>query len=439
MLCTSGKQFQDWSADYRLFSKAKWDCDSLFSPVVRAVLDLLPEGAPFVTALDDTGVKKTGTRIPGVAYRRDPMSPPFQVNFIRAQRFCQMSAMLPSAEGAAPARAIPVQFQHVPPVPKPKRNASAEERRSYRKRCLRENLSISGAAMVRKMRRLLDEKHPGRKRALVVAVDGSFCNQNVIRPLPERTVLIGRTRKDTKLFFPPTPQATVRRGRKRAYGERAPTPEELRKSDSIPWKSVGVFAAGRVHSFRVKELRRVLWRKVGAQRPLRLVVIRPLGYRLRKKSRMLYRKPAYLICTDLHLPLDQLIQYYVWRWDIEVNFRDEKQIVGVGQAQVRNQNAVDRVPAFSVASYAMLLLAGVQAYGSSKNQEATSPPKWRDRKRKQRLTTQDLLQQLRMELWAEALDERDPNFEHFVNQMQSFAKSKKFKLPVGDAVFYAAA
>ena len=96
MLCAGGRQFVDWSADYRLFSNARWAPDQLFTPVVEGVLDLLDHKVPLVAALDDTYLRKTGTKIPGVAYRRDPMSPPFHPNFIRALRFCQLSASVPS-------------------------------------------------------------------------------------------------------------------------------------------------------------------------------------------------------------------------------------------------------------------------------------------------------------------------------------------------------
>lgn len=47
---------------------------------------------------------------------------------------------------------------------------------------------------------------------------------------------------------------------------------------------------------------------------------------------MLYRQPAFLVCTDPQMTLEDLLQDYLWRWDIEVNFRDEKTIMGVGQA-----------------------------------------------------------------------------------------------------------
>ena len=141
LLCASGRQFGDWTADYRLFSRDVWEARELFVPIVRGIVDLLPSGAPVVAAMDDTHVEKTGTRTPGVAYRRDPLSPAFHTNFIRAQRFLQLSALLPNAEPAGSARAIPIAYEHVPPVPKPKKDASEAEQKAYREQRRRKNLS----------------------------------------------------------------------------------------------------------------------------------------------------------------------------------------------------------------------------------------------------------------------------------------------------------
>ena len=52
--------------------------------------------------------------------------------------------------------------------------------------------------------------------------------------------------------------------------------------------------------------------------------------RLRQGGGLLYRQPAYLICTHPDQPVQELLQSYLWRWDIEVNHRDEKQIIGRG-------------------------------------------------------------------------------------------------------------
>lgn len=438
LLCASGRQFQDWSADYRVFSKDRWDVQRLFEPVVRGVLELSPTTSAFVVALDDTHLRKSGKKTPGVAYRRDPMSPPFQCNFIRAQRFLQLSALLPAAADAAgPARAIPIRYQHVPPVPKPKRSADPQQWKTYRRRCRQQNLSTAAVAALTHTRRQLDLQQEAAGRQLIVATDGSYTNQTVLKGLPQRTTLIGRVRKDTKLFWPPREQDQPARGAKRKYGRLAPTPEALRRDDSTPWQTVTAFAAGKLHRFRVKTIAPVLWKKAGYGRPLRLVVIAPIGYRLRQGSRLLYRQPAYLICTDVDLPVQRIVQDYLWRWDIEVNHRDEKQLIGVGQAQVRSAQAVERHPAFAVASYAMLLLSAARAYGTEAVEATLAPPKWRTRSRKQRLTTLELLQQLRTELWSYALSQLETNPGHFLTAPPPDTKPSEFQLPLASAVLYA--
>jgi hypothetical protein len=47
---------------------------------------------------------------------------------------------------------------------------------------------------------------------------------------------------------------------------------------------------------------------------------------------MLYREPAYLICTETGLGIEDILQAYIWRWEIEVDFREEKTLLGCGQA-----------------------------------------------------------------------------------------------------------
>jgi hypothetical protein len=60
LICAGGRQDHDWSADYRLFARDKWEADELFVPVVRGALNMLPETAPLVAALDDTRLLKSG-------------------------------------------------------------------------------------------------------------------------------------------------------------------------------------------------------------------------------------------------------------------------------------------------------------------------------------------------------------------------------------------
>lgn len=82
------------------------------------------------------------------------------------------------------------------------------------------------------------------------------------------------------------------------------------------------------------------------------------------------------------------------RWQIEVNNRDEKDLLGVGQAQVRNGQSVPRHPALAVASYSILLLAALRSSGPGRTADYLAQPKWR-RNNSKRPSLLDLVTLLR--------------------------------------------
>jgi len=168
------------------------------------------------------------------------------------------------------------------------------------------------------------------------------------------------------------------------------------------------------------------------QKALRLVVVEPVPYRKTKRSKLQRREPAYLICTDPDLPLQELLQAYLWRWDIEVNFHDEKTILGVGQAQVRSESANQNAPALAVAAYAMLLLASVKTYGAEGKPDTFQSPLWYQRKPEQRATTNELINQLRYELWSDTLQHNSTGFSPKTNPDQNGIKCDH---PLQSAVF----
>jgi hypothetical protein len=282
-----------------LFSTSCWNPRKLFEVVLKLALDLMSPTQPLVVGLDDTILRKTGRRIAQASTLRDPLSPAYHTNLVWALRFIQATLLLWPAEGIGAARAIPIAFQLAPPVPKPKKKparktnpsednkavnavdadakkAADEEWKQYYKTRRQQGLSAQGAALMEEIRSRLDQIATYAQRTLWAVVDGSYCNQTVLRRLPERIVLIGRTRKDIHLSALPEPQSG--RGRRRCYGADLGTPEQMRKDSSIPWQQATIFAAGRSHQLRYKSVDPVLWRRAGQSRPLRLIIIAPLAY-----------------------------------------------------------------------------------------------------------------------------------------------------------------
>src|SRR5260370_42418580 len=114
------------------------------------------------------------------------------------------------------------------------------------------------------------------------------------------------------------------------------------------------------------------------QRRVRMIVFATVPYKLSKHSRINYRQAAYFLSRDLDTSSKLLIRACFDRWQIEVNHRDEKDTLGVGQAQVRNEQSVPRHPALAVASYSLLLLAALQSFGPGRTTDYLSHPKWRN-------------------------------------------------------------
>jgi hypothetical protein len=432
-ICTLGRQFKDWSADYRAFSRSPWNPQDLFDLIIDHAIPLLPPlPSPIIAAMDDTACRKSGRHIPGVATVRDPQSPPYHVNLIRGLRFVQASLMVAPLDGNGPARSLPVRFQPAPPVAKPKKGAPDQEWDEYKKSKKACSLAQVGLATVLNLRKAFDKRSDTLLRQFIITVDGSYTNQVLLKALPPRTTLIGRIRQDADLRLPLNPNEKTN-GRPRKYGIKAPIPKEILSDDSVPFQQVPCFAVGEMRNFKVKAFGPVFWSKAGPDKPLLLVVVNPVGYRLRKGSKLLYREPAFLICTDPTLDLKTLVQAYVNRWEIEVNHHDEKSVIGVAQAQTRNPQAVDRQPQLQVAAYSLLLLASILAFGFQRTDDYLPLPKWRTKS--PRPSVSDLVNLLRQQVLGHTFSADHPiTFDHF--DALSNLDSKWQKVPCPAIAFF---
>jgi hypothetical protein len=388
-ICAVGRQGADWSADYKLYSRSPWQSEALFDPILRDYLARFPEG-PICAAMDDTKLPKSGGKIATATWHRDPLSPPFHVNLLRGLRFTQSSLLYPHhRQSEFSARGLPVRFSECPVLKKPGKRATEEERRAWRLARKEQNLSVQSLEMIRALRARLNQLGAAA-RTLLEAVDGSLTNRTIFREAIAGVEFVGRCRKDAALCL------AAPAGSRRRYQADTFTPELVRQDAAIPWREARVFYGGRRRTVRYKEVPEVLWRRGAATRPLRLLVLAPQPYQNSPNGPTQYHDPAYLLATDPTLSAEVLIQCYLDRWQIEVNHRDEKDIIGVGQAQVWSKQSVPRQPEFAVAAYSLLLLAGLQTLGPGRGEAFIALPKWR--KRAKRASALDYVSLLRKQL-----------------------------------------
>ena len=77
-----------------------------------------------MAAMDDTILRKRGTKTAGVAWRRDPLGPPL------SHQLCFGPALFAALGGPArgagpgPARMVPIDLRHVPTAKRPRRGSS---------------------------------------------------------------------------------------------------------------------------------------------------------------------------------------------------------------------------------------------------------------------------------------------------------------------------
>jgi hypothetical protein len=389
ILWTNGGEQKPWAAEYHLHSRAPWEAQALFDTIWKNALPLC-KGPRIGVALDDTRLHKTGRSIKQAFYQRDPLSPPFHVNLMLGLRFLQASLLVPTHKQSARfgARALPVRFEEVSRVKRPGKKASAQDWEHYKQAQKLHNLSLSATQSMRELRASLDAAG-GQSKSLVIAGDGSFCNRTCFGAIPQRTELLVRARKDAVLC---TRDA---QGGRRFYSAQKFSPEDLRQDQTRPWRTTKLHYGARRNKVRYKESSDIYWQRGAKQRPLRVIVIAPTPYRRRRGGKWYYRAPAYLLTTDLKSPATALIQIYLDRWQIEVNHREEKDTLGVGQAQLWNEQSVPKQPVLAVAAYSALLLAGLQAFGPARTELYAPLPAWRHSAR--RPSCLDLVALLRTE------------------------------------------
>ncbi len=303
-------QDKDHSTFYRFFSRGAWSADSLARVLFHLLLPYLPSTVSAI--LDDTLCQKSGPHLFGGYMHYDASKSTYghrtgskgRSFFAFGHNWVVLAIWVALPWNRNRGLAIPILF------------------RLYRgkKRCPK-RLYCKRTQLAREMIDLLVAWLPDDKKLHVVG-DNEYACATVMRDLPERVFFTGPLLMNAALYDKPGGKRRGR-GRPRVKGRRLPSPSKLIKMTSKPWKKVTVSIYGKDVPILTKTLS-CMWYTAAGSTWGKMVVTRDPAGRMNDR--------AYFTTQDEASTEDILVQYSI-RWEIEVAFRNAKQIVGLGDPQ----------------------------------------------------------------------------------------------------------
>lgn len=379
----------DWSAFYRLFSRARFDEEILTNCLLRQTLEHVPAGEAYVVGIDGTTIHRTGMNMPGTSWLRDSRFSAFRPGIHRAQRFLHGAWLTPIQEGFS--RAIPLRFLPAFP-PKAVPAEAGSQRREWE----------AGLAFLQWVRERLDAAGRSVQKILVLA-DGGFDVLELWKGLPTNTILVVRTARNRALFHLPPCQEKRAVGRPPSYGEAAKKPGEWLHAGLRKWPKQTVKVRGKDIQMTYQVLGPFL-RDGLPDVPVFLFVIKGM-HRLvgKKKKHYKHKGPSFYLVSAVKRGQEWVLPFsvpfllaWLWqRWEVEVAHREMKSGLGIGEMQCWNTRSAVVSVQWSVWVYAVLLLAGYRTWGLLKG--PATPARWWKGAKRWSLTT--LWRSFRSALW----------------------------------------
>jgi hypothetical protein len=182
--------------------------------------------------------------------------------------------------------------------------------------------------------------------------DGGYAVCSVVQPLSSpsdqepRVEFLTRLRFDSRLYVPLAPRNAGHRGRPRKWGKRLSAPKD---ADRWPgrWCEARARVYGKMRHMRYKKVL-CQWHPAGPDARLHAFAFRIEGY----------KKPWYLVTSDLGLNPEEVLELYAARFTQEDGHRDLKQHVGLGVCQGRVKNVVLRTFQLRLAAMTLLRALG---------------------------------------------------------------------------------
>jgi hypothetical protein len=332
------KHFQNY---HRVLSRAVWSSREASRILLGLLLTTFVSHGPVILGLDDTIERRRGAKIKAKGIYRDPVRSSHS-HFVKASGLRWLSLML------------------LTPIPWAQRvwalpflTVLAPSERYYQGKARKhKKLTEWARQMILQARRWLP------KRFLVVVTDSSFAVIELLwqlRQLKNPICMITRLRLDAALYEP-VQAIPGKIGRPPKKGKRLPTLEKIAEDKSTHWKRLKVqnWYGEKQRDIQISSQTAVWFHSGQPPLPIRWVIVRD--------PKNIFKTQA-LLCTDPSISAEQMIRWFVRRWQVEVTFHEVRTHLGVEtQRQWADLSILRITPALLSLFSVVTLLANLHAH-----------------------------------------------------------------------------
>lgn len=341
--------------------------------LLRVVERFVPEG-PVLIGLDDTLERRWGPKIRARGIYRDAVRSS-KSHFVKASGLRWLSAMvITPIPFAIRSWALPIMTALSP-------SERYNQQQGRRHKRLPE--------IARGMLLLISRWLPGRE--VICVADSSFAVLDLLAAVAPSVTMITRLRLDAALYKPAPRRSRSTIGRPSLKGDRLPKLNSLLEGSNRPWQKL-VLSRWYQQTDRSVEVLSgtAVWYNSGKPVvPLRWVLVRdPEGE---------FKAQAFL-STDLDLSAQQILEYYIERWAVEVTFEESRAHLGVETQRQWSDLAIARTTPSLFALYSIVTLIGSDLDALGKLVIRTAS--WY---KKEHATFSDVLAAVRAEAWENSL------------------------------------
>jgi hypothetical protein len=392
---------------HRVLNRAVWSSREASRVLLGLLVEaFVPEG-PLVLGIDETLERRRGKKISAKGIYRDPVRSSRE-HFVKtsALRWVCLALLVP-VPWASRVWSLPF----LSALAYSERYAEEQGKRH-------KTLTDWAGQLLLLVRRWYPE------REIVAVADGGYAALKLLdrcRRLSEPITFITRLRLDAALYEPAAPRHCGQIGRPRLKGDRLPNLSVLAQDPTTDWAPI-TLSNWYGNSKRTIEIvsGTALWYSTGLPAvPLRWVLIRDPQEEFETQA---------LLCTDLAAEPEQIISWFVRRWQMETTFQEVRQRLGFETQRQWSEKALRRTaPALlGLFSLVTLLAHRHMAEGAQIVRKAA----WYD---KAHPTFCDALALVRRQLWA-----REETFYRSSRESDTIKVPREFMERLTNAICYAA-